>query len=208
VVALAALTRPDDRDASRAAAVAERVADNSRYYEVARDFARRIGGLNHRPHGERVAVMTGGGPGLMEAANRGACESGAKSVGLNITLPHEQFPNPYLTEGLCFRFHYFALRKLHFLNRARALVAFPGGYGTMDEVFETLTLIQTFKIAPLPVVLVGRSFWTRAIDFDFLVGEGMIEAADLDLFAYAETAVEIHALIADWHRARGRALLG
>jgi uncharacterized protein (TIGR00730 family) len=174
---------------------------------VARAFGRLIAALPTRPHGERVAVMTGGGPGLMEAANRGAWEGGATSIGLNITLPHEQFPNPYITDGLCFRFHYFALRKLHFLHRARALVAFPGGYGTLDELFETLTLIQTRKIAPLPVVLVGRSFWRRAVDFDFLAAEGVIDPEDLELFAFAETAEEIYAHISGWHRAAGRPIL-
>lgn len=198
---------PGDPVARRAVATAERVAANSRWYEVARDFARLVASADDRPHGERVAVMTGGGPGLMEAANRGACEAGARSVGLNISLPHEQFPNPYVSLGLCFRFHYFAMRKLHFLHRARALVAFPGGFGTMDELFETLTLLQTRKIEPLPIVLVGREFWSRAIDFDFLAAEGVIAPEDLDLFAYAETAEEIHAHIAGWHRARGRPLL-
>jgi uncharacterized protein (TIGR00730 family) len=198
---------PTDAARARACRIAERVADNSRYYTVAQDFGRLIAALPSRPPGERVAVMTGGGPGLMEAANRGAWEGGAPSVGLNITLPHEQYPNPYITEDLCFRFHYFALRKLHFLHRARALVAFPGGYGTFDELFETLTLIQTRKIAPLPVALVGRAFWRRAIDFDFLAAEGVIDPEDLDLFAFAETAEEIYAHISDWHRAAGRPIL-
>ena len=203
----AAAAAPDDISSRRALAIAERVADNSRYYTVARDFAALIAALPSRPHGERIAVITGGGPGLMEAANRGAWEGGATSVGLNITLPHEQYPNPYVTDGLCFRFHYFAMRKLHFLHRARALVAFPGGYGTFDELFETLTLVQTRKIAPLPVVLVGESFWRRAVDFDFLAAEGVIDSEDLDLFAVAETAAEIHAHIAGWHRAAGRPIL-
>jgi uncharacterized protein (TIGR00730 family) len=203
----AAAGTPDDPGVRRGLAVAERIADNSRYYDVARRFAGMIATQRDRPHGERVAVMTGGGPGLMEAANRGAWEGGATSVGLNITLPHEQYPNPYITPDLCFRFHYFALRKLHFLHRARALVALPGGYGTLDEVFETLTLIQTRKIAPLPVVLVGRQFWERAIDFDFLAAEGVIDPEDLDLFAFAETAEEIYAHISHWYRTAGQPLL-
>jgi uncharacterized protein (TIGR00730 family) len=203
----AAEASPVDIPLRRALAIAERVADNSRYYAVAQAFGHLIAGLPSRPHGERVAVMTGGGPGLMEAANRGAWEGGATSIGLNITLPHEQYPNPYISDDLCFRFHYFALRKLHFLHRARALVAFPGGYGTFDELFETLTLVQTRKIAPLPVVLVGQSFWRRAVDFDFLAGEGVIDPEDLDLFAFAETAEEIYAYIAGWHRAAGRPIL-
>lgn len=204
----AAEADPADAALQRACAIAARVADNSRYYDVAQAFARLVGETDGRPRGERVAIMTGGGPGLMEAANRGAFDAGARSIGLNITLPHEQFPNPYITEGLCFQFHYFALRKLHFLHRARALVAFPGGYGTMDELFETLTLIQTCKIAPLPVVLVGRSFWTRAVDFGFLVDEGVIAPEDRDLFVFAETAPEIRDHIRDWYRGAGRPILG
>jgi hypothetical protein len=149
----------------------------------------------------------GGGLGIMEAANRGALDTGAESVGLNITLPHEQYPNPYISPDLCLRFHYFALRKLHFLLRARTLVAFPGGFGTLDEVFETLTLLQTRKIDPLPVVLVGEAYWQRLVDFDFLVAEGTIDPEDLDLFVYAETAEEIWRHIVDWHDARGIALL-
>ncbi|MGB8621460.1 MAG: LOG family protein [Paracoccaceae bacterium] len=199
---------PDDAALRRTEKIAGRVVEKSRYYTVARDFARLIGRTTDSTHGERIAIMTGGGPGLMEAANRGAWDAGAKSVGLNITLPHEQYPNPYLTPGLCFRFHYFALRKLHFLHRARALVAFPGGYGTFDELFETLVLIQTRKIEPLPVVLVGRSFWSRAVDFDFLVEEGVIAPEDTGLFRHAETAEEIHDHIAEWYRGRGNPIFG
>jgi hypothetical protein len=153
--------------------------------------------------GGRIALMTGGGPGMMEAANRGAFHAGAKSIGLNITLPDEQYPNPYLTPGLCFRFHYFALRKMHFLNRARALVAFPGGYGTMDEVFETLTLVQTRKILPLPIILVGREFWSRAVDISYLVEEGVIDPEDEDLFCFAETSDDILQIISDWYTKAG-----
>ena len=134
---------------------------------------RRTKGVRDAP-----VIVTGGGPGIMEAANRGAFDAGAQTAGLNITLPHAQFPNPYLTPELCFRFHYFAIRKLHFLQRAKALVVFPGGYGTMDELFEMLALIQARKVAPLPVILVGESFWRRAVDFDFLVDEGVIDAED------------------------------
>ena len=150
--------------------------------------------------------MTGGGPGLMEAANRGAFDVGAKSVGLNIELPHEQFPNPYVTPDLCFRFHYFALRKLHLLLRAKALVAFPGGYGTFDELFEVLTLVQTRKIKPIPVILVGEPFWRRAVDFDFLVKEGVIDPEDRELFWFAETAQDIWNGILDWYKAAGEPL--
>lgn len=140
---------------------------------------------------------------MMEAANRGAFDVGAKSVGLNICLPHEQYPNPYVTPGLCFSFHYFGMRKLHFLLRAKALVAFPGGYGTLDELFEVLTLIQTRKIKPIPVVLVGEAFWRRAVDIDFLVDEGVIDLEDRDLFWFAETAEEVWDGIQRWHVASG-----
>lgn len=151
--------------------------------------------------------MTGGGPGIMEAANRGAYDVGAKSIGLNIHLPHEQYPNPYITPDLCFRFHYFAVRKLHFLRRAKALVAFPGGYGTLDELFETLTLVQTRTIKPVPVVLVGESYWRQAINVDFLVDEGVIDPEDRELFWFAETAQEIWDDIQHWHSASGESLL-
>ena len=173
---------------------AERILAKSHYYEVAREFGRLVGnaGRAARVDGKSpLVVMTGGGPGLMEAANRGAFDVGAETVGLNIELPHEQYPNPYVTPDLCFRFHYFALRKLHFMLRARALVAFPGGYGTLDELFEVLTLAQTRKIKPIPVVLVGEDFWRRAVDIDFLVDEGVIDPEDRELFWFAETAQEI-----------------
>jgi uncharacterized protein (TIGR00730 family) len=135
-------------------------------------------------------IVTGGGPGIMEAANRGAWESGAKSVGLNITLPHEQDPNPYITPELCFQFHYFSLRKMHFLMRAKALVACPGGYGTLDELFETLTLVQTGKKRPLPIVLFGREFWKNTVNFDYLAEQGMISYEDVKLVKVVETAEE------------------
>jgi uncharacterized protein (TIGR00730 family) len=142
----------------------------------------------------------------MEAATRGAYDAGAMTVGLNIDLPHEQFPNPYISPELCFRFRYFALRKMHFLRRARALVAFPGGFGTMDELFETLTLIQTRTIRPVPVVLVGRSYWERLLDFDFLLEEGAIDAEDQDSFWFAEDAQEAWHGILDWHEENGEPL--
>jgi uncharacterized protein (TIGR00730 family) len=163
-----------------------RIARTNPYYAVAREFGRLVGRA-----GSGAAIMTGGGPGIMEAANRGAFEVGAPSIGLNIDLPREQRPNRYITPGLCLRFRYFALRKLHFLLRARAMVAFPGGYGTFDELFETLTLVQCRKIAPLPIVLVGESYWRRAVDFDFLVAAGTIDARDRRLFRFAETAREV-----------------
>ena len=197
---------PGDPVRRRDVKIAERIVEKSRYYTVAREFGGLVGGLAPASDGSRIALMTGGGPGVMEAANRGAFDAGAKTVGLNITLPHEQYPNPYVTPGLCFRFHYFALRKMHFLHRARALVAFPGGYGTLDELFETLTLVQTRKIAPLPIVLVGREFWSRAVDIPFLVEEGVIDPEDADLFCVAETARESLDFIQDWHTQAGRPL--
>jgi uncharacterized protein (TIGR00730 family) len=183
-------------------ATAERILGKSRYYDVAREFGRLVGAAAS----PRLVITTGGGPGLMEAANRGAFDVGAKSVGLNIELPHEQYPNPYVTPDLCFRFHYFALRKLHLLLRAKALVAFPGGYGTFDELFEVLTLIQTRKIKPIPVVLVGEHFWRRAVDLDYLVEEGVIDLEDRELFWFAETAQEIWDGILRWHEAAGEPL--
>ena len=184
----------------------ERILAKSRYYEIAREFSRLVSSDRHNSGNNRMVVVTGGGPGIMEAANRGAYDIGAKSIGFNINLPHEQYPNPYITPDLCFSFHYFALRKLHFLLRARALVAFPGGYGTFDELFETLTLVQTRTIKPLPVVLVGKSYWRRAFDADFLVNEGVIDPEDRDLFWYAETAQEIWDGILRWYEASGEPL--
>ena len=195
-----------NKDLARRLAIAERVLAKSRYYEVAREFGRLVSATNQIVNGQHRVVVTGGGPGIMEAANRGAFDAGAKSVGLNISLPHEQFPNPYITPDLCFNFHYFALRKLHFLLRAKALVAFPGGYGTIDELFEVLTLIQTRKIKPIPVVLVGESFWRQAVNLDFLVDEGVIDQEDRELFWFAEAAEEIWNGILHWHDINGEPL--
>jgi uncharacterized protein (TIGR00730 family) len=193
---------PSDRDLARRLKVAERLQENSHYYGVAREFGRVVSNdPNSRKEG--LVIITGGGPGIMEAANRGAYDAGAKSIGLNIHLPHEQYPNPYITPELCFKFHYFGLRKLHFLLRARALVAFPGGYGTFDELFETLTLIQTRTIKPVPVVLVGEEYWRQAVNVDFLTAEGLIDPEDRDLFWYAETAQEIWESILRWHEING-----
>ena len=198
---VAARAAGDEGDALQRLSRAERALANSRYYEIARDFGRLVA-ERATLEGEPVFVMTGGGPGIMEAANRGAFEAGAKSVGLNIRLPQEQFPNPYVTPGLCFNFHYFAMRKLHFLERASALVAFPGGFGTLDELFEVLTLAQTRTIAPMPIVLVGERHWRRVVDFDFLAEEGVIDPEDLELFWHAETAQEIWDSIQTWTAAR------
>ncbi len=197
---------PHDETLQRRVTVAERIEAKSHYYDIARELGRLIGQNGDGHGGNRIMLMTGGGPGVMEAANRGAFDVGAKSIGLNITLPHEQYPNPYVAPELCLRFHYFALRKLHFLKRACALVAFPGGYGTFDELFETLTLIQTRKILPVPVILVGESYWRRALDIDYLVDEGVIDVEDRELFWYAETAQDVWQGILHWHDVNGSPL--
>ena len=198
---------PEDTELRAHLAVAERLQAKSRYYEIAREFGRLVGSCGDQAIGGRIMVMTGGGPGIMEAANRGACDAGAKSIGLNIRLPLEQYPNPYITPELCFSFHYFAMRKLHFLLRARALVAFPGGYGTLDELFEVLTLAQTRKLAPVPVILVGEEYWRRVFDRDFLVAEGTIDPEDGELFWYAESADGIWQDILRWYELKGEPLL-
>ncbi len=199
--------RPNDAALRRRLRIAQRIMAKSSYYEVAREFGRLVGACGDRAIGGRIMVMTGGGPGIMEAANRGAHDAGAKSIGLNITLPHEQYPNPYVSPDLCFSFHYFAMRKLHFLMRARALVAFPGGFGTMDELFEVLTLVQTRKIAPVPVILVGEEYWRRLFDPDFLIAEGTIDPEDRELFWFAQTADDIWRDILLWYELKGQPLL-
>jgi uncharacterized protein (TIGR00730 family) len=173
--------------AAKKVASARRALEKSRYY----DEARKLGHLISSNTGkDQLVVVTGGGPGIMEAANRGAHEAGMPSIGMNIVLPHEQAPNPYITPDLNFQFHYFAVRKMHLLMRAKSLVAFPGGFGTLDELFETLTLIQTQKVQTIPVLLFGQAFWERVINFDALVEEGTIASKDLNLFEYVETAEE------------------
>ncbi len=184
---LDARKRTADAGLSRRLARARLDLSNSRYYEEARKLGRLISGSTGR---DRLVVVTGGGPGVMEAANRGAFETGAPSMGMNVVLPHEQAPNPYLTPELAFQFHYFAIRKMHLLMRAKALVAFPGGFGTFDELFETLTLVQTGKIKALPVLLFGRDFWEKAVCFDTLVRGGFISTEDLALFRFVESAEE------------------
>ena len=192
-----------DRDAPRresALIAAERQIRLSRYYAEARRFAELVSRQFQKKERRDFVVVTGGGPGIMEAANLGAYDVGARSVGLNITLPHEQAPNPFITPDLAFRFHYFALRKMHFLMRAKALVAFPGGYGTLDEVFEVLTLVQSGKMPMLPILLFGPEFWNRAVDFDFLVAEGMIAPQDRKLFTLVETADQAIAALIDFYQ--------
>ena len=191
----AAQQHPDDPSLARDLRIAGRRADLSRYYEEARQLANRISVANKQSSRFNCVVVTGGGPGIMEAANRGAHEAGVPSIGLNIVLPMEQKPNDYITPELCFQFHYFAIRKMHFLMRAKALVVFPGGFGTLDELFETLTLIQTRKVKPFPVLIFGKAFWQRVIHFETLVEEGTIAPEDLDRFHYVETAAEAWDLI-------------
>jgi uncharacterized protein (TIGR00730 family) len=185
----AAEALPDGSERELALRQAKRHVDMSRYYEEARSFASMV--TTHSAQLQTpIYVVTGGGPGIMEAGNRGAFEVGGKSIGLNIVLPHEQEPNPYITPRLCFQFHYFALRKMHFLMRSVALVCFPGGFGTLDELFEVLTLMQTGKCRKRPVLLFGRDFWTKLINIDLLVDTGMISPGDVQLFHYVETADE------------------
>ena len=177
-----------------AIAIAQRHVTMSHYDEEARRFGQLVTEKS-RALETPIYVVTGGGPGIMEAGNRGAFDAGGKSIGLNIVLQHEQAPNPYITPELCFEFHYFALRKMHFLMRSVALACFPGGFGTLDEMFEALTLIQTGKSRRRPVLLFGREFWTKLIDFDLLVETGMISALDLNLFRFVETAEEAWAVL-------------
>ncbi len=181
---------PSNPDLKKKLRVAKSILKKSKYYDEAREFGRLVSSECQIKDRSEFVIVTGGGPGIMEAANRGAYETGAKSIGLNITLPLEQEPNAYITPELCFQFHYFAIRKMHFMLRAKALVAFPGGFGTLDELFEALTLVQTEKIEPLPIVLFGEEFWRGAVDFDYLVKEGTIDPEDINLFAYADKAID------------------
>ena len=168
--------------------LAQRHLRNAHYYDQARLFARLVAGYsNDLAHNARLFICTGGGPGIMEAANRGAHELGALNVGLNIALPHEQCANPYVTPALSFKFHYFAIRKMHFMMRAKALVAFPGGFGTLDELFEVITLVQTRKSQPVPIVLFGTDYWKRLLNIEVMVEEGVISPEDLNLFHYVDT---------------------
>ncbi len=187
--------------------IAKRILDKSMYYDMARTFGSLVGRSGKGSDDTRVTLMTGGGPGIMEAANRGAFDVGAKSIGLNITLPHEQFPNPYITPELCFQFHYFAIRKLHFLRRAKALVVFPGGFGTFDESFGAVTLAQTHKIDPMPIIFVGESYWRKLINIEMFAEEGVIAEEDLELFKFAESAEEAWEMILQWYKDNGEPLI-
>lgn len=185
---------------------AKRLLANSHYYDAAREFARIVSSTCQTERRCDYVVVTGGGPGIMEAANRGAYDANAKSVGLNITLPEEQAPNPYISPELCFQFRYFALRKMHFLLRAKALVVFPGGFGTIDELFEVLTLRQTRRMQAIPVILFGREFWDKVINFQALADEGVIADDHLRLITYAETPEEAWNVVANFHDHEGQPL--
>ena len=190
---------PKNQRSARSVERAESVLTKSRYYDDAREFGRLVSSNCQTDEKCELVVATGGGPGIMEAANRGAYEIGAKSIGFNIELPHEQEPNPYITPQLCFQFSYFALRKFHFVLRAAALVVFPGGFGTMDELFNTLTLRQTGRMQEIPIILYGRDYWTRIINFQALADEGVIADEHLDLLYFAETPEEAWNIISEFH---------
>jgi uncharacterized protein (TIGR00730 family) len=201
----AAQAAPADRALAREVERAERLLTMCRFYDDARKFA-RIVSIDNQCEDERdYVIITGGGPGIMEAANRGAFDVGCKSIGLNIKLPAEQQPNPFITPELCFQFKYFALRKFHFILRAAAVVLFPGGFGTLDEMFETLTLRQTHRMQPVPIILYGRDYWSKVIDFRFLADSGVIADHHLDLFSYAETPEDAWQQILDFHARKPRA---
>jgi uncharacterized protein (TIGR00730 family) len=207
----ARIPEPDKAEAIVAAAategqraIAQRLKAKARYYDEARALARMASQVGRDPEGKRhFVVCSGGGPSIMEAANRGADDVGAESIGLNIVLPHEQFPNAFVTPELSFRFHYFALRKMHFLLRARAVAVFPGGFGTLDESFELLTLVQTGKVKAMPILFFGRDFWQRIVNFEALVEEGVIAPDDLNLFKFVETADEAWAHVCDHYAGGG-----
>ncbi|MEJ6477598.1 MAG: TIGR00730 family Rossman fold protein [Octadecabacter sp.] len=193
----ARIPAPDNKDKART----KTLADLSKYYDEARKFARIVTAEGMKSEALENVIVTGGGPGVMEAGNRGAQDAGGKSIGLNIVLPHEQAPNEYVTPELCFNFHYFAIRKMHFLMRAKAICVFPGGFGTLDETFEALTLIQTGRMERVPILLFGRAFWEKIINWDALADAGTISQEDLELFRFVETADEAVEAIANWEGA-------
>ncbi len=194
-----ARANPGDAQLAQKVGIARRMLDNTRYYEEARRLGQIVSSSCLNDGECDFVVLTGGGPGIMEAANRGAADVDAKSIGLNIVLPMEQAPNSYITPDLSFRFHYFALRKMHFLHRAKALVIFPGGFGTLDEMFEAATLVQTGKIEPIPFLLFGKEYWERVLNLETMVSEGMISPKDKDIFRFVETAEEAwHHIAAFW----------
>ncbi len=195
----AAAQQPRNPQTKRAVQRAERVLAKCRYYDEARQFGRLVSTVCQIEGRNDFVIATGGGPGIMEAANRGAFDVDAKSVGFNIDLPHEQEPNPYITPDLCFRFHYFAIRKFHFILRAKALVVFPGGFGTLDELFDTLCLRQTRRMQAIPIILYGREYWESILDFPKMADEGVIDDEDLKLISFAESPEEAWKIIADFH---------
>lgn len=201
--AAAAEAEPSNPRAQRELTRLRRLASLTHYYDEAREFARIVSSTCQIDGQCDFVILTGGGPGIMEAGNRGAHDVGAKSIGLNITLPHEQFPNPYITPELCFQFRYFAMRKFHFLLRAQALVVFPGGFGTLDELFETLTLRQTGKLKPMPIILYGRKYWEQAFDLQYLADEGTISDEDLELIQYCDDPQETWDIIQKFYREQG-----
>lgn len=190
----ARIPEPAKKDSART----KTLADLSTFYEEAREFSRLMTLKSKESNGTENVIVTGGGPGVMEAGNRGAVDADGASIGLNIVLPFEQAPNEYVTPDLCFNFHYFAIRKMHFLMRARAICVFPGGFGTLDEMFEALTLIQTGRMQPVPFLLFGKSFWEGIINWDVLADAGTISEEDLDLFRFVDTAAEAMDLIENW----------
>lgn len=194
------LAEADTAQNQQALKRANKQLDNSKYYTASQQFSALATRYSCCNPDCAMTIISGGGPGVMEAANRGAMDAGGESIGLNIVLPREQQPNPYITPQFCFQFHYFAIRKMHFLQRARALVAFPGGFGTLDELFETLTLIQTKKAARVPVILYDKAFWQKLINFELLVEEGVISASDLELIQYADTPEHAWQLIMDYYQ--------
>ena len=193
-------TDPDSVENQRMMIRAERVLKKSRYYEECREFAKLVTNYNKQFRDGEFIVKTGGGPGIMEAGNRGAFEAGGKSMALNIILPFEQTPNSYITPGMCFQFNYFAIRKMHFLLRAKALICFPRGFGTLDELFTTLTLRQTGRMQNIPIILYGKEYWDGIINFQFLADEGVIQDSHLELFQYTESPEETWQVIKDFHK--------
>ncbi len=196
----ARIPEPSQKESART----KTLADLSRFYDEAREFARLMTLKSNESNGRKDVIVTGGGPGVMEAGNRGAIDAGGASIGLNIVLPFEQAPNEYVTPELCFNFHYFAIRKMHFLMRARAICVFPGGYGTLDELFESLTLIQTGRMQRVPFLLFGKEFWQKIVNWEALADAGTISAEDLDLFRFVETADEAMQIIQNWEPAPAR----
>lgn len=199
---LALSKSPDDKTLKREVDRAENRLKNSHFYDECRDFAKLVSDKQLNDPECSYVVMTGGGPGIMEAANRGAYDLGAKSIGLNITLPFEQVPNPYITPNLCFQFNYFALRKMHFTLRAKALVCFPGGFGTLDELFTALTLRQTYRMQEIPIILYGTEYWKPIINFEYLADQAVIRDEHLDLISWADSPEQTWDLITDFHKDR------